>query len=254
MPKLKKPQLPEGPHGDLNDALHDLHLRAGLPSLRDLVDGVGDRVAGKSRIHDAFSSDRLPAWGLLQLLVEAMVKTVPGSDLRAEESRLYQLWLAASGHSAATDTEGVVVQQPESLSASPLLHAQQDSDIRLVSTPRKGPTFRSLTPLKYAALSYTVGCIEPDWADCIRQRGFYLSTGLERDSLAVSPQASLPHPSAASVTCQVSEKARRLDAAQHLGNLRGDLLTLGLDFADEFKDAVDKIINGESVNIVDHQR
>ncbi|MGW6526689.1 hypothetical protein [Streptomyces venezuelae] len=231
-----------------------MHLRAGMPSLRDLADGIGHGVAGKSRIHDAFSSDRLPAWGLLQLLVEAMVETIPGSDLRAEESQLHQLWVAASGHSAAIDTKGEAMRHPEPPSAPPLPHMQEELGIRPAPTARERTTFRALAPLKYAALSYTVERLELDPADCIRQRGFYLSTGLERDPLAVSPKTSLAHPSAAPVTCQVPEKARRLNATQHLGSLRGDLLVLGLDFADEFKDVVDKILNGESVGIVDHHR
>ncbi len=252
MPRLKRPQLPAGSHRDLNDALHDLHLRAGLPSLRNLVDGVGDGVAGKSRIHDAFSSGRLPAWGLLQLLVETMVKTAPGSDLGTEESRLYQLWLAASGHPAAISVERYVVQQPEPPSAAPLFHVREEPDIRFAAAPRKG--VRSLAPLMYAALSYTIDRFETDRADCIRRRGFYLSTGLERDRLAVFPKTSLAHPSAAPVTCRVPEYARRLDTAQHLGHLRSDLLALGMDFADDFKDVVDKIMDGGGVDIADHRR
>ncbi|MFF1807638.1 hypothetical protein ACFVXW_00380 [Streptomyces sp. NPDC058251] len=104
MPRLRRPNLPEGPEEVLNAALHDLHLRAGLPSVRDLVARVGgDDVAGRSRIHDVFSSERLPTWGLVQILVEALVRTIPDADPRAEERRLHQLWLAASGQ-AVVDT------------------------------------------------------------------------------------------------------------------------------------------------------
>ncbi|MFE2687034.1 hypothetical protein [Streptomyces mirabilis] len=72
--------------------------------MRDLVARVGgDDVAGRSRIHDVFSSERLPTWGLVQILVEALVRTIPDADPRAEERRLHQLWLAASGQ-AVVDT------------------------------------------------------------------------------------------------------------------------------------------------------
>ncbi|SFG27515.1 hypothetical protein [Streptomyces mirabilis] len=99
MPSLKRPDLPEGPKKELNTALHELHLRAGLPSVRDLVRRVGGKVvSGRSRIHDAFSSERLPAWGLVQILVEALTKTIPGADPAHEERRLHQLWLKASGY------------------------------------------------------------------------------------------------------------------------------------------------------------
>ncbi|MFM9760759.1 hypothetical protein [Streptomyces scabiei] len=98
MPSLKRPELTDGPKKELNNGLHDLHLRAGLPSVRELVERVGGGiVAGRSRIHDAFSSPRLPAWGLIQILVEALVKNVPGANLEQEELRFHQLWIAASG-------------------------------------------------------------------------------------------------------------------------------------------------------------
>ncbi|MFE8986793.1 hypothetical protein ACFYMI_03075 [Streptomyces collinus] len=53
-------------------------------------------MASKSRVHDVFTSTRLPAWGLLQVLTEALVETAPGADLKTEEARLHALWLAAS--------------------------------------------------------------------------------------------------------------------------------------------------------------
>ncbi len=68
-----------------------------MPSLRDLSRKVGEEVASRSRIHDAFTSSRLPAWGLLQVLVHALTQTVPDSDAGQEEKRLHALWLTASG-------------------------------------------------------------------------------------------------------------------------------------------------------------
>ncbi|WP_133169187.1 hypothetical protein [Streptomyces sp. MH60] len=97
VPGLKRPQLSEGPKKDLNSALHDLHLRAGHPSVRDLEYRIGAGIAGKSRIHDAFSNHRLPKWDLLSVLVPALAQTVPGADSAVEEARVYRLWLAASG-------------------------------------------------------------------------------------------------------------------------------------------------------------
>ncbi|MGW4881276.1 hypothetical protein ACWEPI_32515 [Streptomyces sp. NPDC004262] len=222
--------------------------------MRDLADAIGDGVAGKSRIHDAFSRDRLPTWGLLQLLAEVMVKTIPGSNLEAEESRLYQLWLAASGHSVASITARDEAEQSSGApSATTQFGAQKGSRTRLADAPERD-AYGTLARLKYAALSYTVDRIEVDHSECIRERGFYLSTGLETDPLALHPKNSLAWPTADAVTCRVSEPARRLNAAQHLGNLRADLLALGMDFADGFKDVVDKIVRGESVQIVDHRR
>jgi hypothetical protein len=182
-----------------------------------------------------------------------MVKRIPGGNLEAEESRLYQLWLTASGHSAASigDPEGAA--QPESRPGSTPPGAQEASHIRFADTPGQD-AFGPLARLKYAALSHTVDRVEFDHAECIRERGFYLTTGLESDPLAVHPKTLLARSSADPVACQVPERARRLNAAQHLGNLRADLLVLGMDFADGFKDVVNKIMRGESVHIVDHRR
>ncbi len=69
MSALPRPDLPPGPHRDLNDALHDLHHRAGWPSLRTLA-----RAAGVSHttVSHLFSSTRLPSWGTVELVTEAM--------------------------------------------------------------------------------------------------------------------------------------------------------------------------------------
>lgn len=85
MGALSRPDLPEGPLRTLFDDLHDLHHRAGWPSLRDLARAVG---TSRTTVSAAFSEPRLPRWGLLELLVEA---------LRGDPVRFHDLWLAASG-------------------------------------------------------------------------------------------------------------------------------------------------------------
>src|SRR3954452_6939230 len=81
---LPRPEVPPGPQRDLVDALHALHHEAGWASLRVLA-----REAGCSRttVSRVFSAPRLPSWGVLELLVEAM-----GGDTTG----LHHLWLAAS--------------------------------------------------------------------------------------------------------------------------------------------------------------
>ena len=80
---LPRPDLPPGPHRDLVDALHGLHHHAGWPSLRVLARAAG---CSPTTVSAVFSSPRLPSWGLLELLVEAMDGDV--EDFRA-------LWQAA---------------------------------------------------------------------------------------------------------------------------------------------------------------
>ena len=66
---LPRPEVPPGPRRDLVDALHALHHAAGWPSLRVLA-----RTAGccHTTVSGVFSEPRLPSWGCLELLVEAM--------------------------------------------------------------------------------------------------------------------------------------------------------------------------------------
>ncbi|WP_158553881.1 hypothetical protein [Micromonospora deserti] len=99
MAGLKRPgSLPDEARA-LNDALHDLHARAGRPSLTTMVRWIGAGVASRSRIHEAFISARVPDWGLLDVLVEQLANKVPaGPDPGDEVRRFYQLWLAATGH------------------------------------------------------------------------------------------------------------------------------------------------------------
>jgi tetratricopeptide (TPR) repeat protein len=81
---LPRPDLPAGPARVLFDRLHELHHRAGWPSLREMAKEVG---CSHTTISAAFSEPRVPRWGLLELIVEA---------LGGEPAEFHQLWLAAS--------------------------------------------------------------------------------------------------------------------------------------------------------------
>ena len=90
MSALPRPDLPAGPHRDLVDALHDLHHRAGWPSLRTLARETG---VSHTTVSKAFSQPALPSWGTVELLVEAM---------DGDTAHFHDLWLASSTpHSGA---------------------------------------------------------------------------------------------------------------------------------------------------------
>lgn len=72
MARIKQPQLPPGPLNDFFTALHELHLKAGQPSTRDLQKDIGRDVVSHATIHNAFSSPRLLGWGMVELLVEVL--------------------------------------------------------------------------------------------------------------------------------------------------------------------------------------
>ncbi len=84
---LPRPDIPPGNQRDLVDALHDLHHRAGWPSLRSLAASAG---CSHTTVSAVFSSPRLPSWGILELLVEAM---------DGDGQQFHDLWLAASAPS-----------------------------------------------------------------------------------------------------------------------------------------------------------
>lgn len=98
MGALPRPDLPPGPQRTLNDTMHELHHRAGWPSLRILAREAG---CSHTTVSKAFSTAALPAWGVLELLVEA---------LHGDVEHLHALWLAASTPAAA-ETRNDVTRQ-----------------------------------------------------------------------------------------------------------------------------------------------
>ena len=83
MSALPRPDV-AGPAKSLNDALHDLHHRAGWPSLRTLARETG---VSHTTVSKTFSAPSLPSWGTVELLVEAL-----GGDT----ATFHDLWLLAS--------------------------------------------------------------------------------------------------------------------------------------------------------------
>lgn len=127
MPKLTLPSLPPGPRQTLSTELHTLHRRAGWPSVRDLARALGAGVASPSRIHDAFTKPRLPAWGLVQVLVTELAQRIPRTEPETEAERFHALWEAAAEASAeAADVSAAPVSRdfpppPLVLSPPPLV-------------------------------------------------------------------------------------------------------------------------------------
>ena len=96
MGALPSPDLPPGAHQDMARALHDLHHRAGWPSLRSLARRTG---VSHTTVSKVLSGSGLPPWGTVELLVEAM-----GGD----RSEFHARWLAAS----STDDEAARPPSP----------------------------------------------------------------------------------------------------------------------------------------------
>jgi len=93
--QLRKPELDQA-HGELNAALHRLHLLAGRPSLADIARVLKGAGISRSTIHDAFCSPRLPKWKVIDALVEVLSSQAPGGRPEEDQRVLYEVWLRAA--------------------------------------------------------------------------------------------------------------------------------------------------------------
>ena len=84
MGALPRPDVAPGPRRELVDALHELHHRAGWPSLRTLARQTG---VSHTTVSKVLSSSSLPSWGNVELIAEALGGDVP---------HIHSLWLSAS--------------------------------------------------------------------------------------------------------------------------------------------------------------
>ncbi len=84
MGALPRPGVSAGPHRELVEALHDLHHRAGWPSLRRIAADAG---CSHTTVSHILSSPRVPAWDNLRAVVEAL-----GGD----PDEFHRRWLAVT--------------------------------------------------------------------------------------------------------------------------------------------------------------
>ena len=66
MGAIKREPTPPGPVSNLFDRLHDLHLEAGQPSMRQIATRIGRGVVSSSTVHNMFRGPRVPKWGFLE--------------------------------------------------------------------------------------------------------------------------------------------------------------------------------------------
>nr|WSZ14589.1 hypothetical protein OH837_15270 [Streptomyces canus] len=103
---LQKPELPDGEHRKLNDALHRLHLLAGRPSLAVMARELRDASISKSTIHNAFSSPRFPQWEVVDALIEILASRAPGLTPEQQLRPIYDCWVRAA------EADGLPIAQP----------------------------------------------------------------------------------------------------------------------------------------------
>ena len=98
MGAIKREPTPPGPVTELFNRLHEVHLRAGQPSMREIVTKIGRGVISPSTVHNIFRGPRVPKWGFLELVIE---------ELHGDNAEFLALWQAARrSEDAAADNQG----------------------------------------------------------------------------------------------------------------------------------------------------
>ncbi|WP_410620490.1 response regulator transcription factor [Amycolatopsis sp. cmx-8-4] len=90
---IGRPDVPEGAHRRLVDALHEVYLRAGAPGVRTIAQRGG---VSRDTAHRVLTNPALPTWPALEAVVAAL-----GGDI----GRFRALWVAARQPDAAPITE-----------------------------------------------------------------------------------------------------------------------------------------------------
>ncbi|MEW2550250.1 acyl carrier protein [Streptomyces zhihengii] len=93
--RFKRPHLPTGRLRDLNNALHSLHLAAGLPSTAAMSKDMGHTFT-RSCIHDAFTKPQLPSWDVVDCLIEVLGKRAPTTTPEEMLGEVHALWVLAA--------------------------------------------------------------------------------------------------------------------------------------------------------------
>lgn len=110
--RIKQSPLPDGALKSFFDALHELHLRAGYPSTREIQRDIGREYASHTTIHKAISGPRLPGWAIIEPLVEALAQRArQDSDTTIEQFK--SLWQSAA--TKVQDTSASKIDQVRSV-------------------------------------------------------------------------------------------------------------------------------------------
>jgi trehalose 6-phosphate synthase len=83
---LKRAPTPSGPITELFDRLHELHLYAGEPGVRQIARGMGTHGISYTTVHNTFKGPKVPRWDCLRLVVE---------QLNGDVEQFHALWTMA---------------------------------------------------------------------------------------------------------------------------------------------------------------
>ncbi|MEV6643014.1 trehalose-6-phosphate synthase [Amycolatopsis sp. NPDC051371] len=98
---LKREPTPAGAITELFDRLHDLHLDAGEPGVRQIATGIGRGVVSYTTVHNVFRGPKVPKWGHLELIVDQLGGNPEAFHVLWRAARLAEL--AAPGTGPASE-------------------------------------------------------------------------------------------------------------------------------------------------------
>ncbi|WP_093895437.1 PP2C family protein-serine/threonine phosphatase [Streptomyces sp. Ncost-T10-10d] len=81
-------------------------MLAGRPSLAEIAQVLKGAGISRSTIHDAFCSQRLPKWKVIDALVEVLSSKAPGGRPEEDQKVLYEVWLRAAQESDGQQNQG----------------------------------------------------------------------------------------------------------------------------------------------------
>ena len=110
MTAINRNTTPPGPITELYDRLDELHLKAGMPSMREIATRAGRGRISSSTVHNvfAFRNARVPRWPFLEEIVKA---------LAGDTAVFLALWQAA--WQAENNIVTPRVGAPETVTANP---------------------------------------------------------------------------------------------------------------------------------------
>jgi trehalose 6-phosphate synthase len=129
---LKREPTPPGAITDLFDRLHELHLDAGEPGVRQIATGIGRGVVSYTTVHNVFRGPKVPKWGHLELVVDQLggdtetFRTLWRSARQAELTTAVTTGPTSKLSSPDTNDHAVLAVQP--------VHVDERFDFVMVSS------------------------------------------------------------------------------------------------------------------------
>ncbi|WP_410609702.1 trehalose-6-phosphate synthase [Amycolatopsis sp. lyj-109] len=142
---LKREPTPAGAVTDLFDRLHELHLDAGEPGVRQIATGIGRGVLSYTTVHNVFRGPRVPKWGHLELIVDQLGGDVGTFRALWRAARLAELALPAP--SEVEDARQLVPHSayrpdvPAATTRAPVVGRDSDRQFEFVVVMSRIPPF-----------------------------------------------------------------------------------------------------------------